>query len=280
MLQVQNLHFRYGDTLAVDDVSLELKAGGILGLLGPNGAGKTTLVSMVAGLREPCSGSVRVKGGNPRDPRVRSRLGLVPQELALYEELSAVANLQFFAGVQGLHGRVLKERVAWCLEFAGLSDRAKDKVEAFSGGMKRRLNLAVALLAEPELLVLDEPTVGVDPQSRRALLDRIHELRETGTAVLYTTHYMEEAQQLCDTVAIMDHGRLLAYGSVAELLERYGGESRLEITFADGRECLSGENPLGQLQALGERGKVLGMRLEQANLEHVFLELTGRGLRD
>ena len=180
MLRVEKVQYRYGDTLALDDVSLQLEAGGILGLLGPNGAGKTTLVSLVAGLREPCAGQVRVKGGDPRKPEVRRRLGLVPQELALYEELSAKANLEFFGSVQGLHGNGLRKRITWCLDFAGLSDRATDKVEAFSGGMKRRLNLAVALLAEPDLLVLDEPTVGVDPQSRRALLDRIFELRETG----------------------------------------------------------------------------------------------------
>jgi ABC-2 type transport system ATP-binding protein len=241
MLEVSQLRKAYGTLVAVADVSFALVRGELLGLLGPNGAGKTTTVSMITGLVTPDAGEVRI-GGEPlrgdTDPKKR-RIGLVPQDLALYEELSARANLEFFAALFGLRGGAAQDAIHASLSLVGLADRANDRVATFSGGMKRRLNLAAGLLHDPDILLLDEPTVGVDPQSRNAIFDNLEELKRRGKALLYTTHYMEEAERLADRVVIIDHGKVVANDSVAALR---GGAG--------------------------------------ATLEHVFLALTGRSLRD
>ena len=280
LLSVENLVFAYGERRAVDGLSLDLRAGEILGLLGPNGAGKSTLMALATGLLKPASGRVRLAGGDPTEAAVRAGLGLAPQELALYEDLSARENLLFFGRMQGLTGRRLTQRAQRVLEETGLSERAGDRVSAFSGGMKRRLNLAAALIHEPALLLLDEPTAGVDPQSRNALYGMIQAQREAGRGVLYATHYMEEAQRLCDRVAVIDHGRLLALGTVGELLERHGGPTLLEITRAGESRSMETRDPLADLARLQVEGPLESFLLKQPDLEHVFLTLTGRRLRD
>ena len=281
MLSLTHVHMRFGDVVAVDDLSLEVRAGEILGLLGPNGAGKTTTVSLAVGLLAPDAGEVTLANlGSPRLPGVRRRLGLAPQALALYELLSPEENLRFFGRIQGLSGRALSVRVAWALEFASLTERRRDPTRILSGGMQRRLNLAAALVHDPELVILDEPTVGVDPQSRNAILDRILELRGRGRTVVYTTHYMEEAARICDRVAIIDHGRLLALGTVEELIGRYGGEPAL-VARVDGTERrLNTREPAAALARFAAEGRVDDFRVERADLEGVFLQLTGRRLRD
>jgi ABC-2 type transport system ATP-binding protein len=283
LLRVENLSYAYGERRALEGLSLEVRAGEALGLLGPNGAGKSTLMALATGLLEPASGRVLLAGGgDPRDPRARAVLGLAPQELALYEDLSGRENLEFFGRMQGLAGARLRERVGWSLDFAGLADRAGDRVGAYSGGMKRRLNLACALLHDPRLLLLDEPTVGVDPQSRNALLEAIEALRAEGRSILFATHYMEEAQRLCDRVAIVDHGRLLALDRVETLLAAHGGPSRLELRQADGSLCetVETDDPLTELLRRREAGPLGEFRLLRPDLERVFLHLTGRELRD
>ncbi len=247
MLAIHNLRKTFGSLVAVDDVSLSLEPGQLLGLLGPNGAGKTTTVSMIAGLVTPDRGDVLIDGARlsgDTDPNKR-RIGFVPQDLALYEELSARANLRFFGALYSLRGRGLNTAIAAALELVGLADRERDLVKTFSGGMKRRLNLAAGLLHDPDVLLLDEPTVGVDPQSRNAIFDNLEELKLRGKALLYTTHYMEEVERLADRIVVMDHGRVIANDTLAGLYARAPA-------------------------AAGGR----------ASLESVFLTLTGRSLRD
>jgi ABC-2 type transport system ATP-binding protein len=280
LLTVEDLHFSYGERRAVDGLSLELRPGEILGLLGPNGAGKSTLMALLCGLLVPADGRIRVLGGDPRDPRIRASLGLAPQELALYEELSARENLHFFGRIQGLTGKRLTERSAAVLEETGLTSRAKERVGSFSGGMKRRLNLAVALLHEPRLLLLDEATAGVDPQSRLALFELVERQRAAGRGVLYATHYMEEAQRLCDRVAIVDHGRLLALDTVPALLASHSGASLLEAVRGSETLRVETRDPLADLARLQAAGPLDSFTLRQPDLEQVFLRLTGRHLRD
>ncbi|HSI73078.1 MAG TPA: ABC transporter ATP-binding protein, partial [Fimbriimonas sp.] len=228
MVTATKLRKTYGANIAVDDVSFEIGKGEMFGLLGPNGAGKSTTIGMLVGALNPDSGSVNIGGkGSPISAEVRRQVGLAPQALALYEDLTAAENLSFYGALYGLNGVRLKERVEWCLTFAGLADRANHLVKTFSGGMKRRVNMAAALIHEPEVVLFDEPTVGVDPQSRNYIFDSILALKEQGTTILYTTHYMEEAQRLCDRVAIIDKGKLLAMDTVDGLLETYGGNSVL-----------------------------------------------------
>src|ERR1700684_4541500 len=212
MLQVESLKKSYGNLVAVNGVSLRAGAGEIIGLLAPNGAGKTTTVSMIAGLVRPDSGSVEIEGRRLQgdsDP-IKRRIGLVPQDLALFDELTAEANLQLFAALYDLDGAAAKRAIGEALELVGLADRAQERVRNYSGGMKRRLNLAAALLHDPQILLLDEPTVGVDPQSRNAIFDNLEVLKQRGKTLLYTTHYMEEAERLCDRVVIIDHGQVVA----------------------------------------------------------------------
>ena len=230
MLEAVNLRKSFGTLVAVDNVSLRIEKGETVGLLGPNGAGKTTTVSMLCGLAAPDRGQVNIDGrplGGDTNP-VKRRIGLVPQDLALYEELTARDNLKFFGALYGLAGAELDAALASALELVGLADRARDRVKVFSGGMKRRLNLAAGLLHNPDILLLDEPTVGVDPQSRNAIFDNLEQLKSRGKALLYTTHYMEEAQRLADRIVIIDHGKVIASDTVAGLTR--GGET-LESVF-------------------------------------------------
>lgn len=273
MLELKNLTKRYGERVAVDRLSLCVKRGERFGLLGPNGAGKTTTISMLVGALKPDSGEILFHGeplSGETDP-LKSKIGYVPQELALYEDLTAAENLRFFGAVYGLGGAALAERVHYGLELVGLTDRAKSRVRTFSGGMKRRLNLAAALLHEPELLVLDEPTVGVDPQSRNAIFEALQGLAQNGLTLLYTTHYMEEVERLCDRIAIMDQGQIVAEGTQAELAELLPTEKSRTITLA------ADDTTLALLAAHGLSWREGG---ERGGLESVFLHLTGRSLRD
>ncbi len=281
MLRLTNLRKAFGPIVAVDDLSLEIRKGEIFGLLGPNGAGKTTTINMAVGLLWPDQGSASFDGvGLACDPRVRGRIGVAPQALALYDQLTGEQNVSFFGRLYGLGGRRLADRVSWALEFVGLTERRRSLVRTYSGGMQRRLNLAVALVHDPPLLMLDEPTVGVDPQSRNAIFDRIRELQQQGRTVVYTTHYMEEAQRLCDRVAIIDRGRLLACDTVDGLIDAYGGRSVLKVEQADGTHTIETDDPLADLNRLHQQSKLLRFELARADLERVFLNLTGRHLRD
>jgi len=246
MLQVNNLRKTFAGLVAVDDVTFAVAPGELVGLLGPNGAGKTTTVSMIAGLLSPDGGDVLVAGrrlAGDTDASKR-RIGLVPQDLALYEELSARANLRFFGALYGMSGGALSKAIETALELVGLTDRTNDRVKTFSGGMKRRLNLAAGLLHNPDILLLDEPTVGVDPQSRNAIFDNLEVLKRHGKALLYTTHYMEEAERLADRIVVIDHGKVVANDTLAGLRSHVGASGG------------------------------------PATLEAVFLTLTGRSLRD
>ena len=282
MLEVVDLRKRYADLVALDGVSLRLEPGEIVGLLGPNGAGKSTFVSLAVGLLEPDSGRVTIGGsGSPHDPAVRRRVGLAPQALAIYGELSGAENLGFFAALQGCPAHERARRIDWALDFVGLSPRRHDRAKTYSGGMARRLNLAAALVHDPELLLLDEPTVGVDPQSRNHLLTNVEALRELGKTVLYTTHYMEEAARICDRVAILDYGKLLAFDRTDVLLARHAGKPRLWVEHEGQREIIETDDPLATLDELSKaRGRPQAFGVEQPSLEAVFLELTGRSLRD
>jgi linearmycin/streptolysin S transport system ATP-binding protein len=294
-IRVEGLRKSYGDLLAVDGVSFDIRQGETFGLLGPNGAGKTTTIGMIVGTLRPDSGSVRLDGHeDPTRPAVRHLVGAAPQALALYSELTGEENLAFFGRLYGLSGSRLRERVEWALTFSGLADRRKDRVSAYSGGMQRRLNLVAGLLHDPPVVVLDEPTVGVDPQSRNLIFENIDSLKLQGRTILYTTHYMEEAERLCDRVAIMDHGKILASDTVNALLRQHGGLSTVEIEFADrpkGLEGLGGswdrglwrvdtEQPVHVLERASAAGHFANVSIRGANLEAVFLQLTGRSLRD
>jgi ABC-2 type transport system ATP-binding protein len=252
MLQANDLWKSYGKTAAVSGVTLEVRAGEILGLLGPNGAGKSTTVAMLCGLTMPDRGSVTIGGapvGDEGSPAKR-RIGLVPQDISLYEDLPALGNLELFGALYGVKGAELERRAHAALELVGLSDRARAKPSTFSGGMKRRLNIACALVHDPDVLLLDEPTVGVDPQSRNAIFENLETLRARGKALLYTTHYMEEAERLCDRVVIVDHGRVVASDRKDALIALLPAEKRKKVV------------------------------VSEASLEDVFLHLTGRELRD
>ncbi|MGE3886814.1 MAG: ABC transporter ATP-binding protein [Vicinamibacterales bacterium] len=281
MLTLGNVRKRYGSLTAVDGLSLTVRPGEVFGLLGPNGAGKSTTVGLAVGLLEPDEGEVCIEGlGAPTVPRVRARLGVAPQGLAIYDLLTGEENLRFFGQVYGLAGATLDRRVAECLAFVGLADRARGRAGTYSGGMKRRLNLAAALVHDPDLLLLDEPTVGVDPQSRNAIFDNIEALNRDGRTVIYTTHYMEEAERLCDRIAIVDRGRLLALGTLDELLAAHGGPSTLVVTTADGEKRLPSTDPLGELNRLAVTTTLRDFHVERPTLEQVFLHLTGQSLRD
>lgn len=303
MIKAENLKKRYGNLVALDDVSFEVKKGETFGLLGPNGAGKTTTIQVLCGLLKPDGGTVELDG--KRDPsliEVRLSLGVVPQTLAIYEELSAEENLRFFGRIYGLSGRQLKERIRDCLEIAGLRKRSKERVSKYSGGMKRRLNMVCSFLHEPPLLLLDEPTVGVDPQSRNLIFDTIEGMKKQGRTIIYTTHYMEEAQRLCDRVAILDHGRILDMDSVENLIVKHGGPSHIEaefeeklsspdnirpfiedkdIQFEETKIRFATSQPMESLAMLNRSGvRFRSLKVQTANLEDVFLNLTGRRLRD
>jgi ABC-2 type transport system ATP-binding protein len=281
MLTLTDITKRYGERTAVDHLSLDVARGEILGLLGPNGAGKTTTMHIAVGLLRPDAGTVTVAGlGSPLRSDVRRVIGLAPQSLALYDLLTAEENLRFFADIYGLPRAVVARRVDWALALVGLQERRRERVETFSGGMKRRLNIAAALLHEPSLVLLDEPTVGVDPQSRNAIFDSILQLKAAGLTIVYSTHYMEEAVRLCDRVAIVDHGRVLALDSVEALVAQHGGD-RVLVTRSDGDEVRTPtRDPLTALQALAAQRPIDYFRVDEPTLEQVFLSLTGRELRD
>jgi ABC-2 type transport system ATP-binding protein len=296
MIEVRELRKTFGATPAVAGVSFDIRDGETFGLLGPNGAGKSTTIGMLIGAIKPDAGSV-VMGGTaePSQAAARMAIGVAPQSLSLYEELSAFENLRFFARLYRLSGATLKERIDWALDFAGLADRQKDRVKTFSGGMKRRLNLAVALVHNPQVIFLDEPTAGVDPQSRNHIFEQIEQLRADGRTVVYTTHYMEEAQRLCDRVAIMDRGQILDLDSVAALVDRYGGRSVVKAQLRqlpadesilpsplDGLSLrFESERPLEEVARLSSAGVAFQtLEVTRPDLETVFLTLTGRSLRD
>ncbi len=282
MLTITNLVKAFGPNRAVDGVSLEVRKGEVFGLLGPNGAGKSTTIAMVMGVLTPDSGEVVLEGlGRPTQPEVRRRLGVATQSLALYDDLTGRENLELFGKLFGLGGAGLKARVDACLEAVGLSDRQQDRARTYSGGMKRRLNLAAAIVHDPEVILLDEPTAGVDPQSRNNILEMVQKLAAAGKTVVYTTHYMEEAQKVCSRVAIIDKGKILAMGTVDELVGRFGGESMVTIKRASGAdEVRRTADPVAELRSVLGREGVVGVQIERPDLETVFLSLTGRTLRD
>lgn len=295
MVQAKNLRKSYGSLVAVEDVSFNIEKGEVFGLLGPNGAGKSTTIAMLVGALRPDTGSVSIGDwGSPNTVAVRRHVGVAPQALAVYEALSARENLEFFGRIYGIEGARLKDRVAWCLDFAGLTDRANDLVKTFSGGMKRRVNMATALIHEPSIVFFDEPTVGVDPQSRNYIFDSIENLKASGVTILYTTHYMEEAQRLCDRVAIIDHGKILAMDSVDRLIAEFGGVSVLTADLIEAPAAVPAgavlddlelrmetREPLKDLASLSDQGvKFATLKIEKPDLESVFLSLTGRSLRD
>jgi ABC-2 type transport system ATP-binding protein len=308
LLYCHDLRKRYGERLAVDGVSLSIDAGETYGLLGPNGAGKTTTISMICGLLRRDGGEVSV-AGRPSDvgaTDAKAAIGYVPQDLAIYPDLTARENLRFFGRLQRLGGRELEGRVDEMLALTDLADRANDRVDSFSGGMKRRLNIGIGLLHRPSLLVLDEPTVGVDPQSRNAILSGVADLQRQGMAILYTTHYMEEAERLCDRIGIIDEGRIRAEGTRRELVAMVGQKDRVELvtsgaleavaalgaidgvqeaTAGDGRIDLVVEDARHHLPRILEiaadhGASVRSVEVVEPDLEAVFLHLTGKALRD
>ena len=305
MLWCAGLRKRYGERVAVDGVSFAIGTSECYGLLGPNGAGKTTTISMLCGLVPSDGGEVRIDGHAGGTLEAKAAVGYVPQDLALYPDLSATENLAFFGQLYGLGGQELQARIAETLELVGLADRGKDRIGTYSGGMKRRANMAAGLLHRPKLLVLDEPTVGVDPQSRNAILETVGRL---GIAVLYTTHYMEEAAKLCDRIGIIDDGHLIAEGTADELIHAHGGQDKVHLaceeadldTLADACRGVSAVHDVreidGHLELTTEHGpavlpavvgvatrhgvELTGVEVRSPNLEDVFLSLTGKELRD
>jgi ABC-2 type transport system ATP-binding protein len=311
ILEVKNVVKKYGEFTAVKGISFDIQEGEIFSLLGPNGAGKTTTISMLSTLYAPTKGEATIGGHSitRESMAVRNLIGVVPQELALYDELSARENLLFWGRMYGLSGKTLKKRVDEVLDQTGLSDKAGKRVKTYSGGMKRRVNIGIGLLHRPELLFMDEPTVGIDPQSRRAILDSVKELNRQGMTVLYTTHYMEEAQELSDRVGIIDHGELIALGTQSELTKQVGevetlilhiDESEDPALLAAGLQTLSGvmkadaadhivtvtvseaeESLAPCITKANELGvKIRSVDMHEPNLEAVFLHLTGRALRN
>jgi ABC-2 type transport system ATP-binding protein len=311
ILEVQNLVKKYGDFIAVDDVSFNILEGEIFSLLGPNGAGKTTTISVLSTLYTPTSGDALINGHSvtKESYKVRSLIGVVPQELALYDDLTVRENLVFWGQMYDLSGKALSTRVDEVLEKIGLTDRSGSRIKTCSGGMKRRVNIGVGLLHKPRLLFMDEPTVGIDPQSRRAILDSVKDLNRQGMTVLYTTHYMEEAQELSDRVGIIDHGKLIALGTQAELTRQVGETDTLvlhcdefqdsdaltarlhaiptvqQVTVTDHMVSIitaEAEEIIAPVISVANEMnfKIRSIEIQEPNLETVFLHLTGRALRD
>ncbi|WP_026882197.1 ABC transporter ATP-binding protein [Clostridium akagii] len=309
-ISVKNVTKRFCDKLVLDNVSFEIKEGDIFGLIGPNGAGKSTLINIMTGLLKENSGEVEIGGYSISKDSLKAKalLGLIPQELALMEQLSAYDNLEYFGAFYGLGGRLLKERIKEAMEVTGLSDRKKEKVKKFSGGMKRRLNLAVAIMHRPKVLIMDEPTVGVDPQSRNCIFEFVKKInKENNTTIIYTSHYMEEVEQLCNNIFILDEGKEVASGSISEIKSMASIHGTIKLTLEDSseevilkvkelsgvKECLIIEDKINiffddlnfDLQELltliaKENKKIKSFNVEEASLEEVFLSLTGKKLRD
>ena len=311
LVEVKNLVRKFGDNTAVADISFTIEEGEVFSLLGPNGAGKTTTISMLSCLLEPTAGDASVGGFSVTSQplQVKNVIGVVPQEIALYDDLTALENLMFWGRMYGMGGATLKQRVTEVLEQVGLADRAKERVKTYSGGMKRRINIGVGLLHRPQLLFMDEPTVGIDPQSRRNILDSVKELNRQGMTVLYTTHYMEEAEELSTRVGIIDHGKLIALGTQRELTKLVGEMDTLRLHLNDGDDVALLADGLRSLpevlqattldhqialivpdaqealppalsKSMDLGYKVRSVDIEEPNLEAVFLHLTGRALRD
>ncbi len=308
-VEVMNLKKNFGELKAVRGVSFTAQAGEVLSLLGPNGAGKSTTISMLSGLLEPNEGDATIMGYSVRrEPlQAKSHLGVVPQDIALYPDLSARENLVFWGKMYGLRGAALKARVNEVLDIIGLADRQRDRVGTFSGGMKRRVNIGAALLHKPSVVIMDEPTVGIDPQSRRHILDSVKELNRQGMTVIYTTHYMEEAEELSDHIAIVDQGEVVANGTYHELIQLVGEQTRIDLGLnVEGESILpvwqkvEGVSQVSSLdgsvtllvddsnrvlprlfESAGEVGaRITSVEIKEPNLESVFLHLTGRALRD
>ena len=308
-IEVRNLRKTFGEFVAVQDASFGADSGEVLSLLGPNGAGKSTTISMLSGLLAPTGGDASIMGHSvTQEPeKAKASLGVVPQDIALYSDLSARENLVFWGKMYGLRGTALMSRVDEVLEVIGLADRQKDHVGKFSGGMKRRVNIGAALLHKPAVIIMDEPTVGIDPQSRRHILDNVKELNRQGMTVLYTTHYMEEAAELSDHIAIMDQGKIIAHGTHDELIKLVGEQTRIDITInaeaemvlpawqqtegvsridsLDGKVTALVDDSNRVLPRLFEEASKVDVRItsvdiQEPNLETVFLHLTGRALRD
>ena len=309
ILIVKKLAKAYGENQAVREISFSLPRGEIFGLLGPNGAGKSTTISMLAGLLSPTSGQITIKGLDLSENllKVKQYVGLVPQEIALYPTISARDNLIFWGQIYGLHGAALKRRVDEVLDIVQLADRAHERIDVYSGGMKRRINLAVGLLHRPEILFLDEPTVGVDPQSRNAIFESVEKLNREGLTIIYTTHYMEEAERLCHRVAIIDQGQIIALDTPANLIQ-HQGKSLIRLSILDG-VIDAVEEKIGYLPLVGDvnrrdhtldiqthesqqvlmevlqithalSAQVTALEIMDASLETVFLNLTGKRLRE
>ncbi|MCX8132201.1 MAG: ABC transporter ATP-binding protein [Clostridia bacterium] len=309
LIMIKDLVKRYGNYLAVDNINLTIEEGEIFGLLGPNGAGKSTTIKMMMGLLKPNSGEISINRMDIRKEslEVRRILGLVPQDIAVYEDISAKENIEYFGKLYGIRGRLLKDRVDEALEFCGLTDKRKEKPKKFSGGMKRRLNIACAIVHQPKIIIMDEPTVGIDPQSRNHILESVKELNKRGSTIIYTSHYMEEVESLCDRVGIIDHGKLIACGVKNELKKQVASDELIAIEATDIRF-----NPIEELKKVhGVKNVVLNenmieistsntqenlqdvlyvlskgnvrvksISLKEPDLESVFLALTGRNLRD
>ena len=309
MIHVENLTKKYSDITAVNNISLNIEQGGVYGLLGPNGAGKTTLISMLCGLLSPDSGSITVDGLNfqKNDLKIRQMIGFIPQELAIYDYLSAWDNVKFFASLYGLRGKALNQAVSSALEFTGLQDAAKKRVKSFSGGMKRRLNISCGIAHSPEILFMDEPTIGIDPQSRHYILESIKSLGREGQTIIYTTHYMEEAEDICSRIAIIDHGKIIAEGTNEQLQDLVTDISRCVITLKqlhsvdldelsnvigikhvemiDDRVIIESDRGVDNIGSIvsfftSQEIEIHNINMEKPSLETVFLSLTGRNLRE
>lgn len=311
MLQAENIKKAYGKKTIVKGISFSLQKGESFGLLGPNGAGKSTTISMISGLVPLDSGHITVGGYviGKETAKAKQKIGVVPQEIALYPTLTAIENLMFWGKMYGLTHGEAKKRSAEILEYVGLTERAKDKIETFSGGMKRRINIGAALLHKPELLIMDEPTVGIDPQSRNHILETVKQLNETGMTVIYTSHYMEEVEYLCDRIGIIDQGEMIAIGTKSDLCSRLGGDTIIQLTvsgideaflfairsLAHVNDVTVHESELKIDISAGHHEKVvtsllaeaaahhtnlLSLQVQEPNLERLFLNLTGRTLRD
>ncbi|BDG79120.1 MULTISPECIES: ABC transporter ATP-binding protein [Bacillus] len=311
MLQAENIKKAYGKKTIVKGISFSLKKGESFGLLGPNGAGKSTTISMISGLVPLDGGEITVGGyaiGKDTN-KAKQKIGIVPQEIALYPTLTAQENLVFWGKMYGLTHGEAKKRSAEVLEYVGLTERAKDKIETFSGGMKRRINIGAALMHKPELLIMDEPTVGIDPQSRNHILETVKQLNETGMTVIYTSHYMEEVEYLCDRIGIIDQGEMIAIGTKNDLCSRLGGDTIIQMTVSGADEgFLSAVRSLAYVndvtvseselkievaaahhekvvtslltEAAAHQTNLLSLQVQEPNLERLFLNLTGRTLRD
>ncbi|MCY8474542.1 ABC transporter ATP-binding protein [Bacillus sp. FSL L8-0222] len=311
MLQAENIKKAYGKKTIVNGISFSLKKGESFGLLGPNGAGKSTTISMISGLVPLDGGEITVGGyviGKDTN-KAKQKIGIVPQEIALYPTLTAQENLVFWGKMYGLTHGEAKKRSAEVLEYVGLTERAKDKIETFSGGMKRRINIGAALMHKPELLIMDEPTVGIDPQSRNHILETVKQLNETGMTVIYTSHYMEEVEYLCDRIGIIDQGEMIAIGTKNDLCSRLGGDTIIQMTVSGADEgFLSAVRSLANVndvtvneselkievaaahhekvvtsllaEAAAHQTNLLSLQVQEPNLERLFLNLTGRTLRD